>query len=333
MMRKLILVLAFMLMLFANPLLADKIVPLPGLFKPNTFAVDDHQIYIADGTSVCIYSLTDFTLKTKFGREGEGPKEFKRKIYLVDIQQDYITVNSDGKISFFTKEGKFIKEIETPPQHRRFRPLGKKFTGAGALVDNNVLYNAINIYGANLKKEKEIARIQHEFQSGKGTDVFARTQSAGVCENKLLVAGQRDFIIDVFDENGKKLYSIKRELEKINVTQKDKDDVMHFLKTNPETKFYFEMLKPIKISDRYPAIREIAAADKKFYVITWKKKEGKSQCLIFDLDGKFLKEIFLPLNSMDIADLYPLAVKNGKLYQLVDNTDTEEWELHITEIK
>ena len=319
--------------LVSGPVCTAETIALPDLQKPKTFAVDNRQIYIADGTSVCIYSLTDFTLKTKFGGEGEGPQEFKEKIYLVDVQQDYISVNSVGKVTLFTKEGKFVKGMKTPPQHRRFRPLGKKFTGAGALVENNVLYNAINIYDANLKKEKEIARIQHEFQSGKGTDVFARTQAADVCENKLLVAGQRDFIIDVFDENGKKLYSIKRELEKINVTQKDKDDVMHFLKTNPETKFYFDMLKPIKISPRYPAIREIAAADKKVYVITWKKKEGKSQCLIFDLDGKFLKEIFLPLKSMDIVDLYPLAVKNGKLYQLVDNTDTEEWELHITEIK
>jgi hypothetical protein len=112
-MRKFMLVLVLMSMLFTNPVLAVKIVPLPQLQKPNTLAVDDNQIYIADGTSLYIYSLKDFSLKKKFGRDGEGPQEFKRKIYLINIQHDYIVINSLGKVSYFAKNGKFIKEMKT----------------------------------------------------------------------------------------------------------------------------------------------------------------------------------------------------------------------------
>ena len=145
-MRKFMLVLVFISMLFTKPVLAVKIVPLPQLQKPNALAVDDNQLYIADGTSIYIYSLKDFSLKKKFGRDGEGPKEFKRKIYVIDIQHDYIVVNSLGKISYFAKDGKFIKEMRTPPQHIRFRPLGEKFTGVGTFVEDQVMYQGINIY-------------------------------------------------------------------------------------------------------------------------------------------------------------------------------------------
>jgi hypothetical protein len=333
MMKKFMLVLVLMSMLFTNPVFAVKIVPLPQLQKPNTIAVDDNQIYIADGTSIYIYSLKDFSLKKKFGRGGEGPQEFKRKIYIVDIQHDYLVVNSPGKVTYLTKDGKFIKEMKTPPQHIRFRPLGKKFTGVSTFVENKVMYQGINIYDENLKKEKEAARMVHEVQWGKGTSVFAGTKSADTCENKLLIAAERDFLIDVFDENGKKLDPIKKEYKKIKVTNKDKEDVIYFLKTDPETKYYFEMLKPIKISDYYPAIRQILGADKKVYAVTWKRENGNVEWFIFNIDGRFLKKVFIPLKSKNVIDLYTFAVKNETCYQLFDNPDTEEWELHITKIK
>jgi hypothetical protein len=30
---------------------------------------------------------------------------------------------------------------------------------------------------------------------------------------------------------------------------------------------------------------------------------------------------------------YPLTIKNGKLYQILENPDSEEWELHIAAIR
>jgi len=55
--------------------------------------------------------------------------------------------------------------------------------------------------------------------------------------------------------------------------------------------------------------------------------------LVFDIKGKFLKKLFLPYKFMNPVDEYPIAVKSGKLYQLIENEDEEKWELHITVIK
>jgi hypothetical protein len=54
--------------------------------------------------------------------------------------------------------------------------------------------------------------------------------------------------------------------------------------------------------------------------------------LVFDLEGKLLKEVFVPL--VDINMLIPYFYKfytihEDKLYILRDNPDKEEWELHI----
>jgi hypothetical protein len=40
----------------------------------------------------------------------------------------------------------------------------------------------------------------------------------------------------------------------------------------------------------------------------------------------------VPLAEKDERLWYPYVIKNGKLYQLIENLDEEEWELHVTEI-
>jgi hypothetical protein len=328
-MKKLLLLLLALFFILSTQVFGKRVAVLSQLARPRTMAVDEDRLYVADRTTVFVYSLKDYRLLQQFGREGEGPAEFKDKIYLIDIQADHIIVNSVGKLSYLTKEGKFIKEMKTPANHRRFRVLGKKFIGAGIVVDNGILYNTMNIYDATVKKEKEVARWEVEFQPGKGTKAFARTLSADICGDKLLLAVKEDFVIDVFDENGQKLYAITKEYRRIKVTEKDKNRVIHYLKTDPETKQLLEMLKPIKFPDYYPAVRKIAADGQKVYAITWKKEKENYEILVFHLNGKFLKRVLLPLKNMNAVDLYPFAVKNGKLYQLIESMDEEEWELHL----
>jgi hypothetical protein len=87
-------------------------------------------------------------------------------------------------------------------------------------------------------------------------------------------------------------------------------------------------------------------ADEKIYVLTYKKEKEKSEFVILDLKGKLLKKVFLPFNQSDEWFHYSLAkatsqasphatftIKNGKLYQLIENEDKEIWELHITNIE
>jgi hypothetical protein len=314
---------------------ADKVVPFIDLVRPGALAVGQHRLYVADGPQIYIFSIKDFKLKRKFGREGEGPQEFKRRVYLIDIHEDHIMVNSYDKVSYFTKDGEFKRELKAPPSHMRFRALGKKFAGFSVSIEKGTMYRTLNIYDSNLAKEKEVCRLKHEVQaqSRQGTSIFAKALSADIWLNRLFIAVKEDLTIDVFDENGQHVYSIKRDYQRIKVTEKDKQKVMNYLKTDPETKQYFEMLKPIKFPTLFPAVREMITEDQNVYAVTYRNEEGKHELFIFNIDGKFQGKAFIPIKLKNAVDFYPFTIKNEQLYQLIENEETEEWNLHITKIK
>lgn len=327
-MKRIILIL--LLVLFASLVSMGKVVPLTDLVKPHKIAVDENQIYIAEKAAVYIYSLKDFQLKKKFGKEGEGPQEFKRRIIRMNIQPDYIFLNSAGKVSYFTKDGTFIKELRTISPDMRLKPFGKGFVGGRTLAENNTLYFFIGIYDANLKKIKDLYKQERGVQmGGKGTKVFAHPLPYYAYEDSLFIVKGKDFVIDVLDKIGKKRYSVTCDYKRIKVTADDKKRVLNYLKTDPETKPYFEMIKPIIFPDYFPAIRNYYIADKEIYIITYKKENEKTECFIFDIKGKFLKKSFIPYELMNPVDEYPAAIKNRTVYQLVENEETEDWELHI----
>lgn len=326
-------ILIFCLLILAAPVISSEVVPMPELQNPNTIMVDDDRLYIADGISVYIYSLKDFSRLRKFGREGEGAQEFKEKIYTFGVYGNYITINSVGKLSFFTRAGEFVKARKTPPQHNRFKPLGEKFTGAGILVDKNTIYNTINIYDADFNKEKEIARVELEVQPGKGTKVFHGTLSVDVNNNRIFSAGTKYLVIHIYDEKGEKLRTISREYNRRKVTEEDKNRLINHLQTNQDTREYYEMLKPVKFAAYYPALKEIIAADNKIYALTWKRVNNETECFIFSFNGDLLKTTFLPIKNKDAVDFSPLTIKKSKLYQLAANENNKKWALHIADIK
>jgi len=330
-MRRIIMIL--IMLVLVHIFLTGKTVPFRDLGKPNYMAVDGNRIYIADGAAVSIYSLTDFAPIKKFGREGDGPQEFKRRITFMDAQGDLLYLISPGKASYFTKDGTFKNEFRTLSPDMKVKPLGEGFAGGRMINENNVLYISIGIYDAGLKKIKELHKQAMEVQvGGKGTKVFAHVLPFHVSGDLLFIVGGEDFVIEVLDKTGNKQCTITYDYKRLKVTDADKDRVMDFLKTNPETAPYLEMLKPIIFPDYFPAVQNYYIADGKVYVFTYKRDEGKSEYFIFDTKGKFVKRSVIPYAFISPVDEYPAAIKDGKLYQLIENEETEGWDLHINEI-
>ena len=328
-------IIVFLLFLFYGSLvLTGNVVALPDLKNPRKVAVDENQMYITEGTTVYIYSLKDFKLVKKFGREGEGPREFKRRIRSFSVHPEYLFFNSAGKVSYFTKDGNFIKELNTLSSDMILKPFRKGFIGGRTLVENKTLYFSVGIYNEDLKMVKTLFKQEREVQlGGKGARVFAHPLPYYLFEDKIFFTAGKEFNIQVLDKTGEKIHSIIYDTKKIKVSENVKKRVIKFLKTDPETKPYFEMIKPIIFPQYFPAIRHYYITDGYIYVITYKRKGDKSECFIFDIVGEFLKKMFIEFEYINPVDEYPATVKNKKLYQLVENSDTEEWELHIHKIK
>ena len=69
----------------------------------------------------------------------------------------------------------------------------------------------------------------------------------------------------------------------------------------------------------------------KLYVMTWKFENGKFETFEYDKNGKFFRKFFIQVAIMEGIEPYPMNVKDGLLYQLIENED-ENWDLHITSL-
>jgi len=66
--------------------------------------------------------------------------------------------------------------------------------------------------------------------------------------------------------------------------------------------------------------------------LTFKRESNANEVLIFDIKGSLLKKLSLPVRAMNPEHLCPFSFYKDKFYQLVFNEETENWELHITDI-
>jgi hypothetical protein len=147
----------------------------------------------------------------------------------------------------------------------------------------------------------------------------------------IFVSGKEGFVIDVYDKSGRLLHTFEQPYEKRKMTAKDEKAIHDLLKR--EYKEIYERLKSmIKIAPYFPVIGNFLFDNQYVYVSTNKEQDGKTEFFMFNDKGKFLKKIFMPIAKKDPLRPYPFDFFKRKLYQLIDNEDTDEWELHITDI-
>ena len=341
-MRKLILFIV--LLILAGLLLTAKVIPMPDLVKPFRIRVDTDKIYVGEGATIYIYSAKDFKLLTTFGRAGEGPREFKlypEESAYFDVQSDKIAAASIGKLSFFTKEGKFIDEkklVGGGPQ-QFYRIMGDKLVGEKLLQDKDMLYKSVSIYDWDLNKIREIFRFKYYIQRRRQYNPIGRgmyIHNFYVFHNKIFIGGEIDSgAIHVFDANGKRLYTVKPELDKVKFTQADKKGYIESFTSNAEYIRIYERIKHrFKYPQYFPLWENFVVADNKIYIQTYKRNDADThnEFLILNIQGEPVKRVWLPMDEYFDFNPCPYTIANNNLYQFVENEDTEMWELHIIEI-
>jgi hypothetical protein len=336
-----------LLLLVGIKVLAAEVIALPGLGKPSSITLFKDRLYITDQDSVLIYSLPDARLIKTFGRAGEGPREFKvsslDKIGLkIIIREENILVSSWGKLSIFTKDGTFIEEkkIILNPALQFFKPLGKKYVGFTRESRDNVNYYFVNFYDpTTLQKQEEIHRMK-SYVLGNSIDImrFAlilknETRKGPIFQvynDRLFIEGE-DCRIFVYDQQGKEFCSFSvHDYEKLEIPEDFKKEVMIYLEKRLPTAFI--RVKQNGKFPRYFPLQSFQVDDGKIYVQTFKLDREKSEFYIFDLEGKLLRKVMVPFQESELLCAYPFTIAEGKIYQLIENEDTEEWELHINKI-
>ncbi len=339
-MKKALLVLAVLLLVLPSPGQGKKMASFSGHLTPNKLLVDDARLYVVEGAVISIYSLKDYRLIKRFGKAGEGPREFKGGL-LVDVSSSRILVNSLNRVTFFSKQGEYLDEVNNIVTGQRFRLLenGKGFVGYNSLVDKQgKRFSTINLYGKDFKNTRELYRYKSIVRMGKGWYLFSKTYlNALPCGGNIFVIGGDGFVIDVFDRRGNRLTAIRQPYEPVKFTESHGKRVLALYKLRPTTAPEYDWWeKNIHFPDVFPAIRKFFTDNTLLYVRTYRKKGGKDEFFIFDAAGKLVRRVYLPIApSTDklaypyLRDSAPFAFKDEKLYQLVENEEEETWELFV----
>jgi hypothetical protein len=344
-MKKVILLIVLLLIIISLTH-AERVASFPDVMKPQTILVDNGQLFVLEGIHLYIYSLKDFSLQKKMGKSGEGPQEFKKmpsdRFYslFVYIKPKEIFISSLGKASYFSRAGTFKNEFKTGSPVSRFAPLGDEYAGFGFGQDNKKPYVALNTYDTEFKLKKELMRFDLPGLPGKKVNPITMALLNGAF--LLRSSGDHVFVqrdngnIHAFNAKGENDFTIDYKFPRVEITAGVKSKFDKFFSEDIRfSRFY----KPDKArnnldwSDYLPIIKEFRAADQKIYVISYEQADEKHTAFVFDNKGKLIKKVMMPLATPNVLEIHPFDISNNKLFQLVENEDEEEWELHVTEIK
>jgi hypothetical protein len=307
----------------------------PDLAKPDVLRVIHNRVFVSQSTSIFIYSLDDFKLIKKFGQSGEGPKEFKinppNDFLDIEIFPDYLKIHSIGKISIYSLNGEFLKEKAVLHVSSR-QSIGPLYVGR--VFDNyeGIVYTGVALFNPELKKIKEICRVKNTIQENGNIDLFEKNMRFQVVEDKIFVSAKKEFVIDVFDNNGTLVNTIKRDYQLVKATKEDKKIILQEVKR--ELKQMWPLFKErIKMGDYYPAIQTILFRDNKLFVPTYKSKNGMFEFFIYNKNGTYLQTSFLQLATINPLQPYPYDFYRGKIYQLIEDEKNEKWAIYESQVE
>lgn len=313
------------------------------LEKPDSLYVDDEQIIVGDRTSVMIYSAVGYQMQARSGSQGEGPGQFlplPGRGLRINVEPDTIFIHSMGKISYFTRDGKFIKEKRTPPGTYFFRKFADQLLGFKSIVENNIIYETINLFDNNLILKKELFRHKGRVQQNRREiKILDRSVVLETGRENIFVSAKNFLEVLVFDQKGANIYTIENKNERRReVTDLDRKEIHDFMKMKYGD-MYLSTKDLVKIPETYPIIRsrigleyDYNNGNQRLYVITWNKQGARNICLSYDITGKFLKKVYIEMKSATPILPFPFIIRNGKFYQLVENEETGNWELFVSEI-
>lgn len=343
-----------LLVVVAQALNGTKLGVLSDVLRPELLEVKGDKIYVVEGASFFVYSSKDLSLIRKFGRKGEGPGEVSVIPSLsneIIAYPDFLFVVGMNKVIFFSHEGKMKQEKRKQPQLFRVFPVGDNFVGHKIETDEKQQsFSVIILLDSNLKKKKELYKEVSGLPRRRELNMVPETIQFAVSADKIFIEeSKKGFVIEVFDKEGNKISTIKKNVEPLKLGESHKQSILKDFRADTLVKMqvkqvggWDEFKKFLKMSypDTFPVIRDIIVPGNRIYVQTFKEKNGKVEYYVMDIDGKNKKSIFLPkvkepsvLSRIVGKGTRYFDFDNNKFYYLYENEDEEEWEVHLEMIK
>lgn len=304
------------------------------VYRPLYMTVGPRAIYIVDEKEIKVFSKETMAYSHSIGKTGEGPGEFVGFPF-PQILEDRLLVFSVGKISYFGKDGTLIRERKIPGGAQWVKQVTQnRFVAFQMKPAADDFYITYNLLDDKLSFLKELYKGRFIIHKDRTRDLFELTFFAAHRGRIVFAHNDGGFAVDILDADGNVHARIRRNDGRIPFGEADKEEMFAFYESHPLYRESFQrMKKRIIIPDSFPAILNGKVADNKVYIFTFRVKDKKNQCFVYDLDGSLIRRAFVELKgkSPDKKDT-PFAISNNQLFQLVENPHEENWYLHVSDI-
>jgi len=313
-------------------------------YRSPLLRIDAGKIYIVDQALKMgfIYDRSDLKKKAEFGGPGEGPGEFPH-ISNFTINTQFIYVSGMGRLSIFSRDGKYIKDIKSPSIGYGYSPIGNNFIGTANITRNpdpNYINLQFNLYDSQLKKKKELLKttihVNCGIEGGQEFIYLIDDHAAAVVYNDTVFIGttEKGFSFSIFNIDGRNHYDIKVDVEKRKITgeerQKKIDSLRSFLGEKLFKAEYERKKIKFKFPDYYPAYRAFFVNDGRIYVFCY-PQDKQNEVYILDLKGNILGKRFIPTSDIGGVNSRYHCMYNGNLYEMRLGPNDEN-ELHEIKI-
>ncbi len=322
---------------------------LPQLVYPKNLVLGPNRMVISDYPHLYLYQLNPFRLIRKIGKRGEGPGEFyvdqlsmrtKLAGLVCSIFGKALYVNSQGRLTIFDLDGRLLEVRKLKSQRSRARgffKFGDGFVSYKTARVKSRLFSTIMQYNMELSEKREILRTRFwlaDFKRFRGVryNFFERANGSiafDLSANTLFVSNNlsSQIEIDLYDQSGKKQRTLHYRVEPIPVPKQFSKIVFDY--------FRYKFKRGLKVNvdatafpEFFPAMRKFFVDDNRIYAITYRRNRQQNEILVIDLAGKLLKRTFVPIYEANPEFLYPCDIRNGTLYQVLED-DEENWKLNI----
>lgn len=324
------------LVFMERPVEAEMVAKLPQVLRPFFIAMGNGRLYVVeDSSKVHIYSMGDkgVAFEKTFGQAGEGPAEFGW-IHQIRPLKDHLEIPTEGKFARFTLDGKFIDEVKLsiPVVKNWIFRIGENYLAKDWRFDNKETTTTIRLYDKDFKLIRELG-VYKEAVGVSKINLVAEQYSARVVGDKIYtIYSGRDSIVTIYDRNGIKQKEIHLPLEPVKMTAALKEAIIKPVKEAPGMKSrWATFAERLSFPDRTPGLDYFDVVDGKFITRTYNYRENSVEFVIFDLQGKELKRVFLP-NTGRLSNGVLFCFSQGRFFYLRENVDEEVWELHSEKV-
>lgn len=270
----------------------------------------------------------------KIGKKGEGPGEITF-LSNFNFLEDKIYTFSRGKLLIFGLDGTLLNEAKFPVRNSSIILLRK-----GNMVEKirdfsyergKTTIQKIRFLDKDFNQIVEVLSEHTEISPGYEFEAIDPYIYAKYSDKNGLVYisnPARDFLIMIFDENGKLVGKISKNYEKVRVAKDFRERFLETLIEDPHVpskEMAKALLKKLHFPKYFPPFHSFYLDEEGYlYVRTYKRKNKKTIFEKYSPSGSFIKEYALTDEHINIVDCQNfISISEGNYYYLYENENGE----------